>query len=133
MCLSLCVCVYILICTHMHTHILKHVRLCLYNANTTCIYVFTAAHLTLDHHLICSFMGVVIFLIPTIPELPIITECLRPWGVFPDNSVFHLTPYNFLNSVSIRSKINIFENTKLISTYERKHNAVDILSLGCLI
>lgn len=77
----------------------------------------------------------VIFLIPTIPELPITTICLRPWEVFPDKSVFHLTHYNFLNSVSIQyvSKINIFENTKLISTYERKHNAVDILSLGCLI
>lgn len=75
----------------------------------------------------------VVFLIPTIPEFPIITVCLKPWRVFPANSVFHLTPYDFLNSVSIPSKINIFQNTKLISTYERKPNAFDILSLGFLI
>lgn len=53
----MCVCLSVSVClrTHLHTHTLKYARL--YNANTTCIYGLGAAHLTLDHHLICSFMG----------------------------------------------------------------------------
>lgn len=62
---------YVCMCYYTHTHIPKYIMHPAQHYNVTCMYVFSAEHLTLDNHLVCS--SLVGFFMVKLPEVKCIS------------------------------------------------------------